>query len=511
MPDISCVCDGDPRADEAQSIQWIDALVSRQAWGEAEAAARDMVRRAPDAVQGHGVLGLIFSIRERLPEGEFHLRRALALHGGRPPRLLMQLAMNLETQGRLDDARELYEAAAAAEPTAREATFALARLDGLKGDADGMTSRLAALAPAALSSPVIIRLQARAAYDRKDFQQVLNLLQPGGALVAVEASDLYLIGQALDKLGRHGEAFAAFAKANATHRNSAGGGFDLNGPKALAEGVLMFVTPTFRTLPRAPKAPGAQPLFIVGFARSGTTMLEQSLSMHSKITAAGELSCLSTVAYATTRLLDSTKPYPFSLGELWMGDQHDQIGLLRDNYLNSVRRSAPDGGGGWFTDKALTHELHLGLMHLLFPQSPIIHILRHPLDVVISGFANGLPHGGYAGGVREIAEYYKVLFDAARHWQDSIPDLKRLQVRYEDILDDQEGEIRRILDFVGEPYDPACLRFHENGRFARTLSHRQVREPISDTSKYRYKRHLERLGPAIEVLGPTIEALGYRV
>ncbi len=98
-----------------------------------------------------------------------------------------------------------------------------------------------------------------------------------------------------------------------------------------------------------------------------------------------------------------------------MGDQRDQAPLLRDHYLNNAKRSLSQAAAGWFTDKALTHELYLGFAHLLFPASPIIHIVRHPLDVVVSNYANGLPHGGFAGGVGEVAEYYKLLLETAEH------------------------------------------------------------------------------------------------
>jgi hypothetical protein len=92
-----------------------------------------------------------------------------------------------------------------------------------------------------------------------------------------------------------------------------------------------------------------------------------------------------------------------------------------------------------------------------------------------------------------------------------IPELNCMQVRYEDILEDQEHWMRVVLDFVGEPFDAACLQFHENKRHARTLSYQQVRERINSRSKNRYKNYLKHLGPAIEVLEPAITRLGYSI
>jgi hypothetical protein len=101
--------------------------------------------------------------------------------------------------------------------------------------------------------------------------------------------------------------------------------------------------------------------------------------------------------------------------------------------------------------------------------------------------------------------------ESAEHFRNMIPALRCIQVKYEDILDDQEHWTRAMLDFVGEPFERACLSFHENRRFARTLSYQQVRQKINNQSKYRYKNYLQHLGPAIEVLAPAIERLGYSI
>ncbi len=293
----------------------------------------------------------------------------------------------------------------------------------------------------------------------------------------------------------------------------AGQGFDIARARGLAQAARVFDGGgDDNALPESTEATGAQPLFVVGFPRSGTTMLEQSLSMHPDVTAAGELSCLSETAFASRRLLGSPSDYPVSLTELWIADQAPQVDLLRTHYLNGVKavlRPAPQTR--WFTDKALTHELSLGFAHLLFPRSPIVHIVRHPLDVVVSNFANALPHGGFKEGVKQVAEYYLILLEAAETAHARNASIPYMQVRYEDILEDQEGWTRKILEFAGLPFDPACLDFHENKRYARTVSYQQVREKFNTKSKARYRNYLKHLDPAIEVLEPAITRLGYEI
>jgi tetratricopeptide (TPR) repeat protein len=497
----------------------VDGLIEDKAWREAEASARKVVRLMPADGRAHDTLGLVLSLQQKLLEGEFHLRRALDLGETRAPRLLIHLASNLQTQGEIDEARTLLKEAHGLNPNSLEAQLALAGLERIAGNFDEAERWLAQIEDNASALLGVQRLRAHLAYDRGDFARALGILEDTFTDAAQQqSSDAYLFGQTLDKLGRYDEAFAQFEVANDIQLNVAGEHFDMKGPKGAVQAARNFMSErNLSLLPKATVVPGAaQPLFIVGFGRSGTTMLEQSLSMHPRILAGGELPGMQQVAAATARLLGSPLAYPFALSELWMGDQHDQIGLLRDHYLNAAQRTLRKDTKhaqtpAWFTDKALIQERYLGLVHLLFPQSPIIHLVRHPLDVVVSSFANALAHGGYRNGVAEVAEYYLLVLESAEYFQSVIPTLRCMQVRYEDILEDQAHWTRAILDFVGESFDPACLDFHENKRHGRTLSHQQVREKIHSKSRFRYRHYLQHLGPAIEVLAPAIERLGYSI
>jgi hypothetical protein len=157
------------------------------------------------------------------------------------------------------------------------------------------------------------------------------------------------------------------------------------------------------------------------------------------------------------------------------------------------------------------NETHLGLIALMFPEAPLIHVMRHPLDVVLSVFSNLLTHGFYcAYALETAARHYVLTMDLVEHYRSEMT-LKYLPVRYEDIVDDQEENVRRLLHFVGENFDERCLSFHENRRYARTASYAQVTERLYDRSRYRYRHYLKQLEPAIRILEPTIERLGYRL
>ena len=146
-------------------------------------------------------------------------------------------------------------------------------------------------------------------------------------------------------------------------------------------------------------------------------------------------------------------------------------------------------GARWFTDKMPLNETHLGLIGLIFPQAPIIHLLRHPLDVVLSVFSNHLTHGFYcAYDLTSIARHYVLVMDLVEHYRREMA-LQYLAVRYEDVIDDQEESVRQMLAFIGAPYDRRCLDFHENRRYARTASYAQVTEKLYDRSRYRYRAY----------------------
>ncbi len=157
------------------------------------------------------------------------------------------------------------------------------------------------------------------------------------------------------------------------------------------------------------------------------------------------------------------------------------------------------------------NETHLGLIGLIFPEAPILHVVRHPLDVALSVFSNHLTHGFFcAYDLMSIARHYVLVMDLVEHYRREM-ELRYLRVRYDDVIDDQEARVREMLDFVGLAFDPRCLDFHENRRYARTASYAQVTEKLYGRSRFRYRAYREELAPVIPILEPTIRRLGYAI
>ena len=266
-----------------------------------------------------------------------------------------------------------------------------------------------------------------------------------------------------------------------------------------------------KLIPRADIDPSMpQPVFIVGFPRSGTTMVEQTLSAHPKISAGDELSFMQDLTRIIPRWLASPNPFPGALTDLWMGDNRIAPNQFRDYYL---RRSGELGifeeGARFFTDKMPLNEMHLGLIHILFPHSPIIHVRRHPLDILTSNFSNFLTHGfNQSFDAKTIAQHYVLVDELVEHYRREL-DLNYLEVRYEQIVENQEKHVRRMLEFIGVEFDPRCLSFDENQRYARTASYAQVTEKLYDKSVFRFRHYRKHLDQAVAILRPTLWRLGY--
>jgi tetratricopeptide (TPR) repeat protein len=492
-------------------------LFTKGALAEAEFHARNAVRIAPTDAQSHNLMGMIMTEAQRPQVGEHHYRQAMKLLAVPSAILLANLAWNLKNQGRMAESRALYEHSVRLDPAIFQTLYGWARME----ETDRNFARAGELLDAAerLSpeNPSVL-LQRAILHGRvKDYDKALAALddierrREGGGLGPIEGSEKGLL---LDRMGRHVEAFSAFDEAKRTLRALTGQSYMAEEAAALARRLkAFFVAPRLKILPRAGvRSDVAQPIFIVGFPRSGTTMIEQTLTAHPQISAGDELPIVGELTGLIPRMLNSPLAYPEAFAELWLGDQIEGLDNLRDYYLQRARQlGACRKGARWFTDKMPLNETHLGLIALIFPEAPVIHLLRHPLDVVLSVFSNHLTHGFYcAYDLTSIARHYALIMDLVEHYRRAMP-LRYLPVRYEDVIDSQEKKVREMLAFVGAPFDRRCLAFHENRRYARTASYAQVTEKLYDRSRYRYRAYLKQLEPVIPILEPIIRRLGYSI
>ena len=490
-------------------------LLGKGSLAEAEYHARNAVRIAPENPQAHNLMGMIMTEANRPQIGEYHYRRVLELTGQRDPILLANLAWNLKNQGRMPEARTLYEESVAAAPDIRQTLLGFARLEEADRHFDA-------------AGDILDRMDTRFPNDQglRLTRAVLlgRMRRYGEALQLIDASadgegrlgpnELLEKGRLLDQVGRYDDAWTAFAEGKRLARELSGQAYvDAEARQQIDRLRGFFTSGRLRLMPRANvRSDVPQPIFILGFPRSGTTLVEQTLSAHPRIAAGDELPLIHEITAIMPRMLASPLGYPEALAELWMGDQREGLDNLRDYYLQKVRQMGVlRDGAARFTDKMPLNEAHLGLIALLFPEAPLIHVLRHPLDIMVSAFSNQFTHGFFcAYDLETAARHYVRVMDLVQHYRGEMT-LRYLPVRYEDIVADQEASVRAMLSFIGEDFDRACLTFHRNRRYARTASYAQVTEPLYQRSVHRYRHYRRHLEPVLPILRPVIERLGYTV
>lgn len=486
--------------------------------GPAEFHARNAIRIAPRNPRAQAMMGSIFTDANRNLAGEYHYRRALELLGDNA-RLYANLALNLKQQGRMDESEEFFRKSVELEPGNFQTLIAWVRMEEARRNFD-RAWELLDQAEKLGQRPGAIALAKAVLYGRqKKFDEAIAVLDGLTESEDDQESDptathLLEKGRLYDQLGRYDDAWACYEKGKRRVREI--GKREYQGEVAnrlVARLKSFFAKGRLDLLPSAELREGvAQPLFIVGFPRSGTTMVEQTLTAHPNICAGDELTFIGDLTRFSPKMLNSPMPYPESLADLWIGENLGGLDHMRDWYLGRVKQlGIVEEGARRFTDKMPLNEMHLGLISMVFPQSPIIHLIRHPLDVIVSVFSNYLTHGFCcAFSLETAARHYALVMDLVFHYRDTL-DMKYMPVRYEDVVEDQEAHVRAMLDFVGEPFDERCLNFHENTRYARTASYAQVTEKLYSRSVARYRNYLKHLEPIIPIVQPAMERLGYTV
>ena len=490
-------------------------LLGKGSLAEAEHHARNAVRIAPENPQAHNLMGMIMTEANRPQIGEYHYRRVLELTGQRDPILLANLAWNLKNQGRMKEARALYEESTTAAPKVRQTLLGFARLEEADRNFDAAAEVLDK-ADTQFPNDQGVRLTRAVLLGRmRRYDEALAIIDAtADGDGRLGPNELLEKGRLLDQLGRYDDAWAAFAEGKRLGRELSGQAYlDKEAQQQIDRLRNFFTGGRLRLMPRANvRSDVPQPIFILGFPRSGTTLVEQTLSAHPKIAAGDELPLIHEITAIMPRMLASPLGYPEALAELWMGDQREGLDNLRDYYLQKVRQMGVlRAGATRFTDKMPLNETHMGLIALLFPEAPLIHVLRHPLDIMVSAFSNQFTHGYFCSyDLETAARHYVRVMDLVQHYRAEMS-LRYLPIRYEDIVADQEASVRAMLAFAGEPYNKACLTFHKNRRYARTASYAQVTEPLYQRSVYRHRHYMKHLEPVLPILQPVIERLGYTV
>jgi tetratricopeptide (TPR) repeat protein len=239
------------------------------------------------------------------------------------------------------------------------------------------------------------------------------------------------------------------------------------------------------------------PIFILGLPRSGSTLIEQILASHPKIEGTGELQEIERIARDLQgRERNPERPrYPGVLAEM----QREDFRRLGERYLNRTRSHRT--GRPYFIDKMPNNFQHIGLIHLMLPEAKIIDVRREPMACCFSNLKQLFASGqDFSYGVESVARYYRSYLELMRHWDAVLPG-RVLRVLYEDVVEDLEAGVRRILGFCGLDFEPACLEFHKTARDVSTASSEQVRQPIFRAGLSQWRHYEPWLGGLKDALG----------
>ncbi|WP_426663771.1 tetratricopeptide repeat-containing sulfotransferase family protein [Rhodanobacter aciditrophus] len=311
----------------------------------------------------------------------------------------------------------------------------------------------------------------------------------------------FALGKALEDAGEYAASFRHYEAGNARRRGQLH--YDPSETHARIEHIVRQYTPEFFARRAGSGSPARDPIFVVGLPRAGSTLIEQILSSHSQVEGTMELPEITLI----TRLLreqadvDSAMPYHDALARLDAGKLRE----LGERYLahTRIQRKTP---APFFIDKMPNNFMHIGLIHLMLPNAIVIDARRHPMACCFSGFKQHFARGqSFSYRLDDLARYYTDYVRLMAHFDRVLPGRVH-RVIYERMVEDTEGEVRRLLAHCGLPFEGACLRFFENARPVRTASSEQVRRPIYREGVDQWRHYAPWLGPLEQGLGEVLRA-----
>lgn len=477
--------------------------------GEAREYFTQAVAAAPQLPQSHFNLANVLSELDDLGQSVTHYQRALEI----APDYVdawVNLALVQETQGEFDDAIESLIKALTLFPEHKRAWYLKANLleqQSKLDEADAALERGFALAP---DNPhfhlVKARLERRTG-NAAAAQQRLRGLQPELIPNTLRGAVQTELGRACDAMGQSAEAFAAYAEANRLSEQSWKA--ENPGPNEFSERLgaveAWLSSGVLDHWPAAIPDQDQAPVFLIGFPRSGTTLLDRILRSHGDFCVMEENSAL---GHLTRVIHDRFGGYPGQTTRL----AETTCSQLRENYLRNAQRLASPGAHQILVDKLPLNTIHVGLIHRLFPCAKLVFALRHPLDVVLSCFMQAFePNAAMANFFtleQASATYVRVLNIWSRYEQ-ALP-LAVHYIRYEDVVADFDHTIGALTTFLGRTYRSEMADYYKlRGSPIKTPSYHQVSRPIYADSRYRWRRYVPYLNSSAELLAPYMRRFGY--
>ena len=438
---------------------------------EAVASYRRALEVTPHSAELHCSLGMALLLERQADQAEASCRKALELDPALPSALIL-LAELRAARGDFAEAQVLLRRAVAIDPESPEGWACLAQYRSAVGGDEAWLAQA---------------------------QRLLRRQLP----VRREARLRYALGSYFDEVGEFAQAFGHYRQANELTKQYAPR-YEREQLSRYVDLIAQLYDHDWLSDARLDPAGSERAVFIVGMWRSGTTLAEQILASHPGVFGAGEFAYWNSAAWQYLQALVSgareagaarAEPGP-AVG------RDDVLERLSATYLEHLRHLS--AAAPRVVDKMSSNFLHLGLIHACLPNARIIHMRRHPIDTCLSVYFQSFLHSHrYANDLEDLAHYYREYLRVMSHWQKTLPGESMLEISYEGLIEDQESSIRRMLEFIGLPWDPRCLEFHRTDRTVLTSSKWQVRQALNRSSIGRWRNYEPFIAPLLSLAQPV--------
>jgi tetratricopeptide (TPR) repeat protein len=455
-----------PQSTKAR-MDYIQVLRKQQKYHEALAHAKILIQQDPNNPQFQSVFAV-----ESMQSGDYDtaLRTFDSILKILPeePVTLTSRGNALKTQGKKEEAIDSYRRAINKYPAHGEAYYSLANLK--------------------LFSFTDKEIEAMESQEHN----------PGISYMARIYLD-FALGKAYEDMGDFNKAFSYYERGNSLKRSQSRYKYEDITTEFHAQADVF--DERFVQANNGSGIKAADPIFIVGLPRSGSTLLEQILASHSQVDGTMELPNILSLAQKLRRgeTLSGTSHYPSVLKTI----DAETLAKFGETYISDTR--VHRGKAPFFIDKMPNNFRHIGLISLILPNAKIIDARRHPMGCCFSAFKQ-LFHEGqeFTYGLEEVGTYYKDYVELMDHWDKVLPG-KVLRVQYEDVVADLDTQVRRILDYCELDFEQSCISFYETERSVRTPSSEQVRQPIYQSGVDQWKNFEANLEPLKKALGPVLK------
>jgi len=450
---------------------------------EAVASYARALEIEPDFAKAHSNLGSAFRELGKMDEAEASYRCALAILPD-SAEVLTNLGVVQRLQGRADEAEASLRRALSIDPAAAPTISSLAELHADRGqfaEAENLYREVCAIqpdsAPAWAGMAALRKMTVADSSWITEAQRIVQRpLRPRD-----EAHLRYAIGKYFDDVQDYEQAFLSYRRANEIAK-AYSPAHDQQHLARTFEFITQLYDRDWLERARAGSNSSSRPIFVVGMPRSGTSLAEQILASHPAVFGAGELSFwkIASLKVGAAALQD--------------GANGSVLAPLANEYLQLLAGLSP--AAARVVDKMPANFAHLGMLHAALPNARIIHMRRNPIDTCLSiYFQNFHVAHSYANDLEDLAHYHHEYQRLMHHWRSILPPSAILEVPYEALVSDQVLWSRKMLEFVGLPWDEACIDFHQTNRRVSTFSKWQVRQKISKTSVERWRNYAPFVGP----------------